>query len=150
MNNVKLNLGSGNRPQKGYVNIDIQERVNPDLVCDVLAGLPYEDNSVDEVRAFDFLEHLPLGSQINTITEIWRVLNNGGLLEHFTPSTDGRGAFCDPTHLSFWNRNSWRYYTEDSHMALYGIKAKFEIIELRDILTGDNIIHTYGRLNAIK
>lgn len=147
---MKLNLGSGNRPIAGYVNIDIQERVNPDVVCDVLHGLPYEDNSVDEVRSFDFLEHMPLGSQIDIITEIWRVLKGGGLFEHFTPSTDGRGAFCDPTHMSFWNILSWRYYTDDAHRSLYGIRAKFEVDTLHDVATEPGVVHTYGKMRAVK
>lgn len=147
---MKINLGSGRKKIEGYVNIDIQERVEPDLVCDVLKGLPYDDNTVDEVRAHDFLEHIPLGRTIQVIEEIWRVLKSGGLLEHLTPSTDGRGAFQDPTHLSFWNINSWLYYTHDAYRDLYGIKAKFDIQDLRDIITGEQIIHTYGRLYAVK
>ena len=147
---VKINLGSGNRPVDGFINIDIQERVNPDVVCDVVKGLPYEDSSVDEVRAHDFLEHIPMGKTIGVIEEIWRVLKPGGLFEHFTPSSDGRGAFCDPTHLSFWNILSWNYFAHDAHRDLYGIKAKFEVVELRDVLTGEQIIHTFGRLHVIK
>ena len=27
------------------------------------------------------------------------------------PSTDGRGAWMDPTHISYWNENSFLYYT---------------------------------------
>ena len=147
---MKINLGCGHRKIEGYVNIDAQERVNPDLVCDVLGGLPYEDNSIDEVRAFDFLEHIPLGKTIGVIEEIWRVLKPEGVLEHLTPSTDGRGAFCDPTHVSFWNLLSWQYYTDDAHRDLYGIRPKFRISELRDVLTGEQVVHTYGRLHAVK
>lgn len=147
---LKINLGCGCRKLDGYKNIDIQERFEPDIVCDVLAGLPYQDSSVDEVRAFDFLEHIPLGKTIGVIEEIWRVLKPDGLLEHFTPSTDGKGAFCDPTHVSFWNLFSWRYFVDDDHRGLYDIQAKFRIVELRDILTSKEIIHTYGRLHAVK
>ena len=147
---MKLNLGSGRRPMEGYVNVDIQERVNPDLVCDVTQGLPWEDNFFDEVRAHDFLEHIPIGEVIPLMDEIWRVLKPGGVLEHFTPSTDGRGAFQDPTHVSFWNVNSWLYWTNDGYRDLYGILAKFEVSELRDVLTGDHIIHTFGRFHAVK
>jgi O-antigen biosynthesis protein len=31
-----------------------------------------------------------------------------------TPSTDGRGAWQDPTHLSGWNENSFWYHTDAS------------------------------------
>jgi len=147
---MKLNLGSGFRPIDGYVNIDNRPELHPDLVLDVTEGFPYEDNSVDEVRAHDFLEHIPIGKTIGVINEIWRVLKPGGVFEHLTPSSDGRGAFQDPTHVSWWNINSWFYYTDDEYRNLYGIKAKFNIGELRDINSGSRIIHTFGRMYAVK
>ena len=149
---MKLNLGSGLRKIDGYINIDNRAEVKPDVICDVPEGLPYPDNSIDEVRAFDFLEHIPLGKTILVIEEIYRVLKPDGFFEHFTPSTDGRGAFQDPTHISFWNYNSWLYYTDDSHRELYGIQAKFNIVQLRDVISNNalRVIHTHGIMEAVK
>jgi len=149
---VKLNLGSGYAPQSGYVNIDNRAEVKPDIICDVLTGLPYDDDSVDEIRAYDFLEHIPIGQTIQVVTEIWRVLKPGGIFESMTPSTDGRGAFQDPTHLSFWNRNSWMYYSEPEYRALYGIIADFKIEEISDgeITPGMGVIHTHVIARARK
>ena len=143
---IKINLGSGNRKQEGYINIDIDATNDPDLILDISTGLPYEDNSVDEVLAVDFLEHIPIGKTIFVIDEIWRVLKPGGIFEHFTPSTDGRGAFQDPTHASFWNINSWLYFCEGSWSGMYGIKSRFKKKNLQDTITSDalNIIHTHG------
>jgi predicted SAM-dependent methyltransferase len=147
---MKLNLGCGFRPMAGYTNIDKSTRCPADMHFDVSDGLPFEDGSIEEVRAYDFLEHIPIGKTIYVIEEIWRVLVPGGLLAHMTPSTDGRGAFQDPTHLSFWNLNSWLYYCDDAYRELYGIKAKFSIEELRDVYTGMSVVHTLGRLHAVK
>ncbi len=149
---IRLNLGSGYTKIDGYANIDNRKEVNPDLLCDVLEGLPYDDSSVDEVRAFDFLEHIPLGKQVDVITEIWRVLKPGGLFDSFTPSTDGRGAFQDPTHVSFWNRNSWLYYSDPQYRNLYGIKADFEIENIEDTEPDPAwmIIHTHVIARARK
>ena len=33
------------------------------------------------------------------------------MLLSLTPSTDGRGAYQDPTHVAFYNENSFWYYT---------------------------------------
>jgi len=147
-----LNLGCGYAPMEGYINIDNRAEVEPDLVCDILGGLPYPDNSVDEIRAFDFLEHIPIGKTIQVITEIWRVLKPGGRFESFTPSTDGRGAFQDPTHISFWNRNSWLYYSDASYRELYGTEANFEIVTMEDTIPDPKwrIIHTHVIARAIK
>jgi len=143
----QINLGCGNRHIEDFVNIDFDSACQPDLLCDVTEGLPIDDNSVDVVRAFDFLEHIPLGKTIFVIDEIWRVLKPGGIFEHFTPSTDGRGAFMDPTHLSFWNINSWLYFTVGIWAGMYGIKSRFTVIELGNHITDDSlqIIHTFGK-----
>ena len=141
---MKINLGSGNRPMQGYENIDIQERVNPDLVCDVTMGLPYGDNSVDEVRAFDFLEHIERDDVINVITEIWRVLKPGGRFESFTPDAEfGQGFFQDPTHRSPWVENSWLYYSDEAHRNLYGIEANFQIDKIERVSDESRVYHLY-------
>jgi len=141
---MKINLGSGNRPQKDYINIDIQERVNPDLVCDVTKGLPYEDNSVDEVRAFDFLEHIEPDKVISVITEIWRVLKPGGKFQSFTPDAEfGQGFYQDPTHRNPWTENSWLYYSEEGYRNLYGIEANFKIEKIERMTSENRVYHLY-------
>jgi len=148
---MKINLGCGYRKLGGFVNIDNREDVSPDMVIDVTAGLPFKDSSVEEVNATDFLEHIPIGMTVPVIEEIFRVLAPGGLFKSMTPSTDGRGAFQDPTHVSFWNANSWLYYMDDAYRDLYGIKAKFEG-KIQDMVTNRDlrIIHTRGLLKAVK
>lgn len=148
---MKLNLGCGFRKQKGFCNIDNRPEVEPDLVCDVIQGLPFDDDSVDMVLANDFLEHIPIGKTVGVIFEIWRVLKPGGTFESLTPATDGRGAWQDPTHVSFWNQNSWLYYIVDEYRELYGIKAKFEG-HVQDHITNSalHIIHTHAVLKAVK
>ena len=148
---MKLNLGCGYEKLKGYINIDSRKEVKPDKVMDVSKGLPYDDNSIDEVRAYDFLEHLLPDKTMFVVGEIFRVLKPGGKLEHFTPTTDGRGAFQDPTHRSFWNINTWLYYMNDEYRALYNIKIKFEGVN-KDVNTDphNRIWHTHGVLYAVK
>ena len=148
----KLNLGCGYRKEQGCINIDNRAEVSPDIVADINDGLPFPSNSIDEARAVDFLEHIPIGKTINAIEEIYRVLKSNGTFYHMTPSTRGAGAFMDPTHVSFWNIASWLYYTDDSHRNLYGIKAKFRVVSLGDVTTNKKfgIIHTKGLMKAIK
>jgi len=58
----------------------------------------------------DFLEHIP--DKIALFNELYRLLAHGGLLLSLTPSTDGRGAFQDPTHIAYYNENSFWYFTQ--------------------------------------
>ncbi len=150
---MKINLGVGKRKMEGFINVDIQRRVNPDIVCDLAKGMPFKTDSVDEVTAFDFLEHISLGKTIGVIEEIWRVLTPGGIFESFTPDAEyGQGAFQDPTHLSFWVENSWKYFSESIYRELYNIKAKFRIEFLKRINndSAGRVFHLHVLAVAIK
>ena len=145
-----LNLGCGLDHIAGFVNIDNRSQVNPNLFCDVTGGLPYLDDSVDYVRAYDFLEHIPSGKVVGVIEEIWRVLKPGGTLESLTPDAEnGQGAFQDPHHLSFWVENSWLYFSDKNARDLYGTKANFSV-EIQRVETGNRVFHLHVFAKAIK
>ena len=99
---MKLNLGCCDAPLGGYVNVDLVPGPGVDQVADLRQSWPWPDNSVEYIRAWDIVEHLP--DKIFTMNETWRVLQPGGRVEIAVPTTDGTGAFQDPTHVSFWNR----------------------------------------------
>jgi SAM-dependent methyltransferase len=150
---IRLNLGCGYAPIPNFVNIDNRPEVNPDVVCDISKGLPYPDSSVDEIRAFDFIEHLERHEVLALMDEIYRVLKPHGRFWHQTPSDDGRGAWQDPHHKSCWNINTWRFYFSDPDMRkLYGTVANFKVIEIRDEWTDkeNRVLHTDCTYEAIK
>lgn len=124
-----LDLGGVPNPRPGYLIVD-KIAHGADLhgdIFDVLAGLP--DRSCGVIRASDFLEHIP--DKIRLMNELWRVLAHGGLLLSLTPSTDGRGAYQDPTHVSYWNENSFWYYTDASFQHYVPeIEARFQVSRL--------------------
>jgi GT2 family glycosyltransferase/predicted SAM-dependent methyltransferase len=148
---TKVNLGSGYRPQEGFINIDNRAEVNPDIVCDITQPLPFADSSVDYVRAHDILEHIPLGKTHQVIEEIYRVLKPDGVFESFTPDAEfGQGAFQDPFHLSFWVEQSWHYYSDPDCRALYGTKANFDIESIKRIESNYRVFHLLVIAKAIK
>ena len=104
---TKLNLGCNRNPLPGWVNVDIEPVEGIDVATDLEQRWPWEDDPVHYIRAVDIVEHLH--DAIHTMNEAWRVLGHGGVFEILVPSTDGRGAFQDPTHVSFWNQNSFYY-----------------------------------------
>lgn len=126
----KFDLGGLHSCPEGWVGVDFRGGEGV-LQLDVTKGLPWADNSVGAIRAHDFLEHISVGQVVPLMNEIYRVLAPGGWLLSQTPSTDGRGAFQDPTHISFWNQNSFWYYTR-AEQAKYvpEIKAKFQATRL--------------------
>lgn len=104
---LKVDIGGGLNPYPGYVTVDTRQ--NADFVYDLNDGIPLPDNSVGVLNASHILEHLHDKTKI--MAEIHRVLAHGGWAFIEVPSTDGRGAFQDPTHVSYWNENSFLYYT---------------------------------------
>jgi len=57
-----LNIGSGNSPIKGVINIDIKAGKGVDMVADVTKALPYADNSIDALISRNPYGYLPLNS----------------------------------------------------------------------------------------
>jgi len=109
----KMDFGGGIYPKLGYLTVDTREIA--DVVCDLNEDWPIPDNSVGVFRAFHIVEHLK--DPIRTMNEAYRVLAPGGFMFIDVPSTDGRGAFQDPTHCSWWNEHSFRYYTDRKYAA---------------------------------
>ena len=127
-NLLKVDLCGAIDPPAGYFVLDQDYTGDPDhgVRCDLNAVWPLPANSVGLLRAHDAVEHLP--NPIVTMNEAYRVLAPGGFLMISVPSTNGVGAFCDPTHVSYWNAQSFRYYT-DQNFARYipGFKGRFQV-----------------------
>lgn len=143
---LKVDLGGGLFPREGYLTID-QE--GADITCDLNEGIPLEDNSVGVINASHLIEHLK--DPIKTMREIHRVLAHGGWAFIEVPSTDGRGAWQDPTHVSYWNENSFWYYTKKSHAQfIRNTDIKFSCMRLETNWWDNNIAVVNTHLVAIK
>lgn len=126
---MRLNLGACDRTIPGYLSVDICPPA--DVVADLADPWPWADSSVDAVKAFDIIEHLP--DKRHTMNELWRVLKSGGQAEIEVPTIRGVGAVCDPTHCSYWSAGDFEYYEKGNNARerfrkYYGIKADFRII----------------------
>lgn len=134
---MKVDLGTtdtGPEDFDVYVDLFPNPSVPPEKFrqADLRYRWPFEDSTVELLRAFDLIEHLP--DKIFTMNEAWRVLQPGGVFHIFVPVTPGAGAWCDPTHVSYWNRLSFDYYLEEKlerirFAAHYGILAKFKVLD---------------------
>lgn len=128
---MKINLGCCDATLPDHVNVDLVAGPGVDVVADLRHPWPWEDGSIQEVRAFDVIEHLP--DKIHTMNEMWRVLRAGGVAKIAVPTTEGPGAFQDPTHVSYWNRRSFLYYEagnvyRERFARSYGIRAAFRVV----------------------
>jgi len=92
--------------------------------------LPALDGSVGLVKGVDLLQRLP--DRAAFFNECARVLVHGGLIATRTPSTDGRGAFQDPSSVAFYNENSFWYLTQARlRTALPTLTARLQLSHLR-------------------
>jgi predicted SAM-dependent methyltransferase len=87
--NRRLNVGCGDHPLEGWTNLD----AGPEFCAhgaDIYATvppLPFDDESLDEIFAGHFLEHLKPEDAITFLTECRRVLVTGGTLGIVVPDT---------------------------------------------------------------
>lgn len=146
-NNLRLlDLGCGRWKKDGYEGVDIE---NADIVADINDGIPVDTGSCGVIRAYDFMEHIQ--DKVKLINEIHRCLAHGGYLLSETPSTDGRGAFQDPTHVAFYNEHSFWYYTNERFQRYVpSITARFLTDTLETYEPRENIPYVKAFLTAVK
>lgn len=105
----RLNVGSGEDYREGWVNLDYNDRYDPDIVCDLRDGWPFPDDSFSLVVASHVFEHLPdLEFQFQ---EAARVLREGGHLKVIVPI--GANAKTDMTHVHEWTVDSGLQFSQN-------------------------------------
>jgi len=87
---LKLNIGCGTKIFDDYINIDLGifhfddgRIVEPEMICNINDGLPFDDSSVDYIYSDSVIEHLDNPEFF--ITECHRVLKVGGKFRLITP-----------------------------------------------------------------
>ncbi|MFT7644534.1 MAG: SAM-dependent methyltransferase [Candidatus Paceibacteria bacterium] len=77
--NTKLNIGCAGYKKEGYINLDWQSIVVPDVNHDLNSfPYPFEDNQFELIEASHILEHLD--RPFSVMTELHRILKPGGKL----------------------------------------------------------------------
>ncbi len=119
----KLEIGSGNKPTKGYVHFDIRGDVGADFVGNA-TKLPFKNEEFEEVFSRFFLEHLPRTRAKLALKEMFRVLKKEGRLEIIVPNLE---YFCkifleEKGQKKEWALNKiygFEKYQEDHHFFGY-------------------------------
>jgi SAM-dependent methyltransferase len=82
----RANLGCGWDKRAGYLNVDSDERTQPDLLASVLDLERLPSAHFDEILALDVLEHLPRTETDRALAEWTRLLRPGGTIRIRVPS----------------------------------------------------------------
>lgn len=142
-----INLGSGQDPKEGYVNVDFLDLPEVDVVHNLMQfPYPFDDNSAKEITAVDVVEHLAnytgdgKPSVIAFIEECHRILKPGGELFIQTPRYDAEFLWIDPTHVRGFHEESFDFFDPEKHYGQttgFYSKAKFSV--RHEILPNKNL-----------
>lgn len=124
---IKINLGCGQRPLPGFINVDARDipgieypntRVE-DLSC-------FHDNYADHIYACHVLEHVPRSLTFHVLCEWSRVLKPGGMLRVAVPDWDATVEYYNKTG-DLENLLNWIYggreYPENWHYRIFNFQA---------------------------
>lgn len=124
-----LQFGGLEAKTSGFLAVSPAEGPEIDLVGEVSTGLDLPDSSVGVIKVVDYLTRVQ--DKVALFNEFYRLLEHGGLLLTLTPSTDGRGAFQDPTHTAFYNENSFWYFTNRDYARFASeLHCRFQVSRL--------------------
>jgi hypothetical protein len=133
---VKINLGAGEDQEPGWVNVDMIDLPGIDVVHNLIHfPYPFEDNSADEIKAVDVIEHLPtyIGDDhgvIKFLEECHRILKPGAEVFIQTPGWKADFLWIDPTHVRGFDIQSMDFFDPRTHFGQttgFYSKCKFEV-----------------------
>lgn len=87
---AKLDVCGGRNPYKPgeFLNVDVVDMPQVDLVFDITKKFPMEDGVIAEIISVATLEHLRKPNVHHVLKEFYRVLASGGLLRVSTPDIE--------------------------------------------------------------
>jgi len=148
---MRLNLGCGYNHEEVYVNVDKFAACKPDQVVDLEQfPWPWEDNSVSEIKLFHVLEHLGQTPAcfIRIMGEMYRVLEENGVVDITVPHPRSDAYLGDPTHVRvitpgvlslFSHKFLNKAIAEKSANSPLGIYhgINFDIVSAQDVLNNE-------------
>jgi len=150
---MKLNIGCGRRKLAGWVNLDANPAVQPDILAAV-PPIPLEDNTVGHLLMESSLEHIPHCKLWSFFDEVERVCKDGAVVEIVVPHYSSVHAH-DPLHHTYWhstslnamciNRNS-ETGERHSHLRLWLDKVELRVLMRTGIGIGSELGRRIGRL----
>ena len=125
---TKLNLGCGEFPKAGYVNVDFLSVSKPDVRHDLnVFPYPFEDNSFDLIELDHVLEHLE--DPFAVIKELHRISVDGAVVKIAVPHFS-RG-FTHPEHKRGFDVSFPYYFQKSFKGGFQGVELELVKLTLR-------------------
>lgn len=117
---IKLNLGSGDKILKDFINVDIKKFPGVDLQADLNKKLPFKDNYADYILCEHVIEHLE--NPINFILELWRISKPGAIIDIYAPHFSHFTAYANLDH-----KRALSYFTFGENWTNKELYNKFKV-----------------------
>lgn len=106
---VELGCGDSKHWRPHHIHLDINDN-GQDIVWDITKGLPFRDNSCEQIYASHCFEHISQQDLITVLNECWRVLHKDGVLWVIVPHRDAESGYIIP-HVTKFDENTFRHLT---------------------------------------
>lgn len=162
---MKVNLGCGRTKMDGYVNIDSQRKVAPDIILDLDDPYALRNDSlvynVTEWLGIDLIEHIR--NPLPLLEWMWHRSVPGAQCGFELPYGSSDDAWEDPTRVRPYFIGSWGYFGQPFYWrADYDYQGDWKLVEVElwthersltpvDVMERRNIIKRQrATLEAIK
>lgn len=140
---MKIDIGCGPKKKDGFVGIDMFN-FGQEVKTDVEKGLPFSDNSVDEIYCSHLIEHIKDWALL--FNEMWRVGKDKALITLRYPSFE-RGYGFLPYHITFYSHKFFKQITSYDEstkttqiLKSMGLKARFELVDIKDGVNDTTVV----------
>jgi len=118
--------------------LDYYPECQPDIVWDLNdTPWPFDDNTFDEVHAYEVLEHLgkqgDFPSFFAHFTEIWRILTPGGKLFASVPAITSPWLWGDPGHTRVISLESLTFLSQDEYARQTEVMTEYRHVYRADL-----------------
>lgn len=132
LNNLRLDLGCGANKRAGFIGVDAVAFVGVDVIFDLRQEIwPWPDNSVKEVFAGHFIEHLTGRERVAFFNNLFRAMGVGASAVLVTPHWSHESAYGDPTHewppVTNWTYQYLNRAWREAHAGHVGYACDFDI-----------------------
>jgi ubiquinone/menaquinone biosynthesis C-methylase UbiE len=152
---MKLNLGCGTEYKSGWVNVDMGN-----VHCDVKHNIekfpwPFEDSSVNEILMKHIFEHISKTNFIDVMKEIYRVCENGAIINIESPYAGSDNFWTDPTHKFPMTTRTFDYFDSTKALGINGRiygwdEVKIRVLEAKKVKNKPNGPDVFYKLQIIK